>query len=335
MEEDIVQTRKAELDKLFKSDRLFATVGSTESAPKIEPIWGNWILKKTVILQVGEPGISKTTLNYSLAGALVNAKPFLNINGHIHRQVRILYLDLESSDSLIKSRKNVVGCGDNPNFLKCNVPNVTLGELEPYIDKLVKRYGYIDIMFVDPIRSAFNTRDENDNSEASRQMKYVRYLVQKWNTAMVLVHHSSKAELSGTRKGSGAWARAALADVCWNFEKLGEGFSDELFKLYIPKNRYVQDGLCICIEKEEGKFNIVDFPAGYVIQSSGIRIYSAQQAIDLIMQDQKERMPQEIATELTSLKIDISRQGLHKALISLMQLGVLEKTAYGFYKYVP
>jgi len=326
-----LEEHKRILDELAKEGKLFEPIDKTESAPNLEPIWGNWLFRNTIVEQVGEPGISKTTFNYAFASALLNSKPFLNVNGLHPKLAYILYIDLESDDTLIKARRHLLGLQNNPYFLKCNQPNVTLYELEPHIDRLIKNKP-ISIIFIDPLRSAFSTHDENDNAEASQQMKYLRYLTQKWHCAIILVHHSSKAELGGTRKGSGAYARVALADICWNFEKLGDEYPPELFKFYIPKSRQIQDDLCLCIKREGGSFEEVEFPVGYAVRESGTRIYSLQQAIDIVMQDKHKRKPQEILEQVNAATgKEYTRQALFKALTALIQLGVIKKTGYGEY----
>lgn len=330
-QERAAEERKKVLDELARANKLFEPIDSTESAPDLEPIWGNWLFRNTIVEEVGEPGISKTSFNYAFASSLLNSHPFLNVNGFHPKLAYILYIDLESDNTLIKARRHLLGLQDNPRFIKCNLPNVTLRELEPYIDELIRNKP-LSIVFVDPLRSAFGTRDENDNAEASQQMKYLRYLTQKWKCAIVLVHHSSKAELGGTRKGSGAYARVALADIIWNFEKLGEGFPEDLFRFYIPKSRQIQDDLSICIKREGGIFEEVEFPVGYSVNESGIRIYSLQQAIDVIMQDRKERGPQEILKQVNiATGKDYNRSALFKALTALIQLGVINRAGYGKY----
>ena len=333
------EDRAEVIAKLYADGKLFTTLASTDSAPNLEPLWGNWLFRKSVVFQVGEPGISKTTFDYSFASCLLHNKPFLGINGIKPNVNTLLYMDLESSDSLIKARRSLLEIPDNDRFIKCNIPNVMLKDAEPYIDQLVeemKAKGQpINIMFVDPVRAAFRMRDENDNAEASVQMMYVRYLSQKWDCAIVLVHHSSKAEMKGTRKGSGAYARAALADIIWDFEKMldedGEEFDSDLFKFYIPKSRFIQDDFCICIRKQEGFFSVEDFPPKYKIKAAGMRIYTLQQALNAIMMDGKTRGSQEMLDALEKIGEGTSRMSLHKAITALIQLGAMKRAGYGRY----
>ena len=331
--------KREEAEALYRSGSLFHAVSFAKSAPNLEPIWGNWLFKQCIVEEVGEPGLSKTTLNFAFVSSLLNNQSFLGVNGKMADVGWVLYLDLESSHSLIKARNNMLDVPDNDNFIYCNHFGVALTDLESCIDMEVeekrKKGLSLGILFVDPIRAAFRTRDENDNAEASIQMAYLRTLSQKWGCAIVIVHHSSKAELSGTRKGSGAYARAALSDIIWNFEKLGEDYDPDLFKFHIPKSRYIQDDFCICIRKGEGRFEVVDFPAGYKVYSSGTRIYSLQQALDIIMQDEEPREPHEMLAELDKIGQRPSRAGLYKAITAMIQLGALQRMEYGHYVYVP
>ncbi len=319
------------LDKLYEENMLFSAISTTDDAPDLEPIWGNWIFKKTVIEEVGEPGISKTTFNYMLVNSLIHKQPFLGIDGCKDiEQIRVLYIDLESSDSLIKSRRAMLDLEDSPYFLKCNLQNVLLPELEPYIEKFINDTGKIHIIFIDPLRMAFNTRDENDNAEASRQMKHLRHWCEKFDCSIVIVHHSSKADMTGTRKGSGAYARTSLADIVWNFETLGEGYTSDLFKFYIPKNRCVDDDLVMCIRKEAGTFTKEDFPVGYqFVGNNGTQVYQLQKRIQYLMEDDKVRSPNQMMKELgLDTKSDAT---FYRAMGALLQLNIIKEVARAEY----
>ena len=328
---DTASQNKELLDKLYEENMLFSALSTTDNAPDLEPIWGNWIFKKTVVEEVGEPGISKTTFNYMLVNSLIHKKPFLDIDGCKDiEQIRVLYIDLESSDSLIKSRRAMLDLEDSPYFIKCNLQNVLMLELEPYINKYIEDTGKIHIIFIDPLRMAFNTRDENDNAEASRQMKHLRHWCEKFSCSIVIIHHSSKADMTGTRKGSGAYARTSLADIVWNFETLGEGYSNDLFKFYIPKNRCVDDDLMMCIKKEAGTFANVDFPVGYqIVDNNGTQVYQLQKRIQYLMEDGKKRSPHQMMKELgLAVKSDAT---FYRAMGALLQLNIIKKIARAEY----
>ena len=308
-------------------------INYVESAPDLEPLWGNWIFRDSVVIQAGEPGISKTTFNYSLAKAIVDNKEFLGVKPTAPN-LKVLYLDWESSDSLIKSRMRVMGYPENvDSFYKCNENEATLAQVEQYIKDTKFKF---DILFIDPIRMAFAMRDENDNAEASRQAKYLRKLASRYKCAVIAVHHSSKSEQLGTRKASGAYARTSLADITMNFELLGEGWPTNIFKLYIPKNRLIDDRFELFIQKEdEGrKFKVVPPPLGYSMNKEyedATALYTSQAKILGILSSYVSKSPKDILGELGNA---ISRRQVHYNLNILMALGLVCCPTYGEYRKV-
>lgn len=237
-------------------------LSAVRDAPPLRPLWGNWIFEDSVIMLVGEPGIKKTTFLYNLALKLVDNEPFLGVKATVPT-VRIIYCDFESGDSLVRARVEALGDypKDDNSFLLVNEKGLTFTHAIPRITKWVKaRPTFPTMVIIDCIRAAFDMRDENDNAEASKQMVNVRNLMNDISPcAIFLVHHSSKAEMSGTRKGSGAGARSALADILWNFEK-EEDWPDGVFRWVIPKNRLADDHLSVYIKGSQFNFELCPKP---------------------------------------------------------------------------
>jgi hypothetical protein len=334
---------------------LIAPIGEAESAEYLKPLWGNWIFEQTIVLQVGEPGISKTSFNYQFAKALVDNKPFLGVKP-TRPGIKALYLDFESSDALIKSRMQAMGgYPENSNsFLYYNNPEYTLYDIDIAIESgaVGIRGDYpdinplniqFDIMFVDTIASAFKMRDENDNAEASVQMRYLRSLCQKYKCSIVLVHHSGKSELGGTQKSRGASARAGAVDVCMNFEKLVDTGGNDIkgkFVLKIPKNRIIDDEFEAYIEKvpEGRQFKVIHPPKGAKRASeieeaymSPMDNYNSQDKVKAVLSPYKAKSPHDILEELGNT---ISRVTVMRALTSLIALGYVEYTDLGHYRLI-
>lgn len=307
-------------------------ISEMEKAADLEPLWGNWIFRNCVVLQAGEPGIKKTTYNYSFAKAIVDNEPFLEVKP-TESGMTILMLDWESSDSLIKSRMRSMGYPKHcDHFLLYNDPRFTLQDIEGYVEKLGIRP---DIIFVDPIRYAFAMRDENDNAEASRQAKFLRGIATKYHCAVIIVHHSSKAEMSGWKKASGASARTSLSDISMNFDGLGEGYDSSIFRLSIPKNRLIDDHFIAFIEGKsyEGYkgFKIVEPPLGYTISGDyepSLRQYNSQQWVELMLNPYAPKSAQQIHQELGE---HMTIQAVYNHLSHLLTLGKAERTSYGKY----
>jgi len=327
------------LDKLNRSIGIKSIVG-VEMASDLEPLWGNWVFRGSVILQAGEPGISKTTYNYSFSKAIVDNSPFLGVKP-AQKNLKILMVDWESSDSLIKSRMRSMGYPRNyHNFFYCNHSSVTIIELEPYIDSMEIRP---DIIFLDPLRYAFGMRDENDNAEASRQAKFMRGIADKYNCAVIIVHHSSKGELEGWKKASGASARTSLADISMNFDQLnpetfvGETVPEEyknIFRLSIPKNRLIDDKFVAFIKKVDKSFELVEPPPGYKLDGEykpSLREYGAQRRVFHALSHYVPTTPQQIHETLGGDDC-LSIRTVYNVLCHIVSLGDAERTEYGKYR---
>lgn len=274
----MIEEEKQAEEEFFKPEELFRPIGKVrENAPPLEPLWGDLLLKKTVTSIVGDPGICKTTMGYGLAGAGCLGKSFLGIN--FEEPAIVLYMDFESADSLVASRANLVfGDTEIPNFYVYNAIDYYLKQVADVTIKFCRSHN-INLLFIDNQTAAFNTRDENDNSEAARQMRFVRQITQAVNAATIIFHHTSKSNLSGVRKGTGAFARARLADICINLD-YPEKDNDSIISFRVVKNRLVTEKPFWYLEKKEGQFIVTDPPLGAIGKPAvDTKIYKAQEAL--------------------------------------------------------
>ena len=313
-------------DELEREVRI-CSVNEMKNAPDLQPLWGNWIFRNSVILQAGVPGLRKTTFNYAFSRHIADDEAFLGIEP-VEKGYTIFIFDPESHDSLIKARMRGIGWPkDDSRLMICNDSSIKLPQLEPYIE----RQGIKpDIIFVDPIRVAFGTRDENDNAEAAKKATYLRNLAFKYHCAVFAVHHSSKADVSGTNKGAGAGALVALADISLNFDALGEGWPKNIFKMSMPKNRFIDDDFLVFIKAESKTFVVVKPPEGYLDgEHEGATVrYTIQQRIAQLLNPHVPESPQSIFEKLGS---NCSKQAIHLALDNLLALGTAENPSFGKY----
>jgi len=315
-----------------KREVRICSINEMKDAPDLEPLWGNWVYRNSVILQAGSPGIRKTTFNSALAKHIADDIPFLGIPP-IDKGYILFMFDPESHDSLIKSRMSGIGWPkDDSRFIICNDSSITLPELEPYIESEGIKP---DIIFVDPIRVAFRSRDENDNAEAAKKGTYLRNLARKYNAAVFAVHHSSKANVTGINKASGAGALSALADICMNFDSLGEDdkgkpLYPDIFKLSIPKNRLIDDEFFEFIRAESKTFVITAPPDGYMegeFEGATAR-YTIQERVVKLFSIKRIWTPQELTEALDNC---CTKRAVHKVLDNLIALGQAQKDGYGTY----
>lgn len=322
-----------------KDKPVYECIDVVRKAPVATTYWGNWLVKDTIILASGYGGISKTTFFFSLILSLMDEGQFLGVEGQSN--IKVLYCDFESSDSLEKSRMKLLGRleKNHPNFHRVNQPPDNFKQVRNWIEFYIAQEGYPDLLFLDPLSLAFpETQNENSNAEATRQSKILRQAREKWCTTIVGISHSSKIDLYGAGHNRGASARAFLADIAWNFHKLGDNFPESQFALHIPKNRWLHDEFFQCIEKQEGEFAPITTPAGLTLygQGEGLNTYQLQLKIQELMRDGTAR---EVRTIMSELGFDLDsitesvRVMFYRALTPLVQLDKLDRVARGWYQW--
>lgn len=315
-------------EEFFKPDELFRPIDKVRrEAPPLEPLWGYFLFKKAITSIVGDPGVCKTTWGYGLAKELCLGQVFLDIGAE--EVVNALYMDFESADSLVASRANlVIGDTQIPNLYIYNVVDYYLPQIAKVAIDFCKEHD-INLIFVDNQSMAFSTRDENDNAEAIKQMRFLRTFTVACNAACISFHHTSKANLTGTRKGTGAFARARLADVCINLDVPVED-EPNIVRLETVKNRLVDEKVLWYFKKEEGKFTFTEPPLGVSGQPTNTSIYKAQRALLDYMQIRKQY---EFGILVSTVGVNgISPDVVDKALRRLVQQGRIKKPRYGVYE---
>lgn len=328
---ETVQQRKKqqqeEIETLYKEGKLFRDIKTVvENARPIESLWGYILFKKAITGVVGDPGVCKTTFGYAMCAELARGDHFLDIKPE--HPVKVLYCDFESDDSLITSRVSLI---DRPmeNIVIYNLVDFLLPDIAGKVIELAQQ-EHIDLIVVDNQSTAFNTTDENDNAEAIRQTRFVRRMAQMTDTAILVYHHTSKANAPGIRKGSGAFARARLADVMVNINDVGRN----VVQLEVVKNRLCDEPICWYLEKVGGKFTFTDPPLGVSGARTDTQIYKAQELLletaDRIGTAHRKDLLSAAASQDGQIEERILLQGIYR----LTQLGKLRRTEFGMYESV-
>ena len=302
-----------------------------KDAKPLEPLWGFFLYKKAITSLIADPGAGKTTMGYKMGIQLCRNEPFLGI--HPEEPVKCLMMDLESSDALVKSRKILVhGDEASPGMWIYNAVDYYFPQIQQVTCDFVIKHD-INLVIMDNQTIAFATHDENDNSEAAKQMKLLRMWVNACNVAMILVHHTSKSNAPGTRKGTGAYARARLADILINLECPDEDQPD-IVRWSVSKNRMMDDKPVWWLKKDEGNFVFVDSPVLTTVKNTGTLIYKAQKSVLEILKGQDEFKFGELVNaamkdnEKTQMTVDIVNNAIHK----LYQSGRIIKPKYGYWR---
>lgn len=320
-------------------EEIFMPINKALNAIMPDYIWGNWIVRKSIIIFTGVGGTHKTTLGYDLALSLQEKGEFLGIEGI---RPNVMYVDLESSDSLIKSRLNLIGKTDfiknNPNaFLYCNIADIKLNSILSAIRNKIVSGFCPDILFLDPLSMISETPDEKNNTDATAKMEMLRDFVNETNICLILMHHPAKdanAKATSTNYGRGQGAWSNLADIVWNIETLNDNYGSDLSVLHIPKNRYCNDGFKQCLHSVEGEIESVPFPQKYIIETGtgigGFKTFELQENILSYMIDTNKLY----TTKDIMKSLELGKESdamLHRAINALLQRGFIEKKTRGVY----
>jgi len=194
---------------------------------KIETLWGPFLFPSSLHLLAGDAGLGKTTLLYNLCIHLARGKPFAGFTPP--RPLRILYYDLETPDLLFRQKLYLISENSPPEGLAFARSFSVNGALI-----LAKEHRF-NLIVLDTLNEAFETREEEDNAEANRQMRELRWIVKDTGAAILGISHMGKDPSSkGVYKLRGASARPAAADVVLNLEQAME----DVVRLEVAKSRW-------------------------------------------------------------------------------------------------
>lgn len=316
--------------EFFKSEELFRPIDEIRRTAKpLEPLWGYFLFKKAITSIVGDPGVCKTTFGYGLGKAACLGQDFLGIP--FEEPVNALYMDFESADSLVASRANlVIGEEKVPNLYIYNVVDYYLPQVAEVAIKFCREHD-INLIFVDNQSMAFSTRDENDNAEAIKQMRFTRTFTNACGAALISFHHTSKANLPGTRKGTGAFARARLADICINLDIPAEEEAPDIVRLETAKNRLVDEKVLWYIKKEGGRFIFAEPPLGVSGAPTDTVIYKAQVEVLSLLRNGATAQLKFGELSVAMEKKGFSESWTDHAVRRLLQQNRIYKPQYGYY----
>jgi len=182
-------------------------------------LWGHFLYEKSIGILNSVAGVGKTTLCYNLAVYGARGEPFADMP--LSKPLNVLYADLETSRELRGTKLRVISEGNPPDNL-CFLPSLSFTTDYDELEQIVLEHS-IDLLIVDTINEAFETRDEQDNAEANRQFAYIKRLRDETGCSVLLLAHIGKGEQAhrvySTR---GASARAASVDVVLNLTEITE-----------------------------------------------------------------------------------------------------------------
>jgi RecA-family ATPase len=279
------------------------------NAPDLKPLWRDILFPDSIVLFSGTTGIGKTTFLYDLFLALSNGREFAGMKPV--KPLKVLYIDAESGDSLIKTRIQRIDPGQHKNLL-FGEPFDVMNNAS--IIQAIKEQG-VDVMVIDTISMAIQTESEDSNAEASNQMRKLREIISQTGVCIIMVHHLGKnPNAKGIHRGRGASARPANADIVINFEG-----NDDTVTLDVVKTRLGMNKSSLKFKKTNSRFVIQNGITKGLLDSSNTfhtQIYKCQQEIIAILNKHGNTTRKDI---LSKFKKRYSEKTIGRALSNLVK----------------
>jgi len=184
-----------------------------------------------VVLFSGETSAGKTVANYNIAYSLSEGVEFAGFMPS--HAVRVLYLDLESPESVHRGLVDAVGRSKNLAFVRV-LPNFLSSKDGQDQFRQACIAFKADVVFIDPLPVAWPVRDENDNAEADKQISAVKRLAVELNLVIVALWNMGGGNPKEKFKARGATARLDRVDVAINYTEI----TDKTRQVKIVKSRY-------------------------------------------------------------------------------------------------
>jgi len=162
-----------------------------------EPLIEQILYEKDSVLFAGKAKTGKSVLLFNLICSLTSGEPFLD-RFEVRRKCRVLYVQLEGSlsDSQDRFRRMTKALPmDRENFFLLFSPPLQLNnvsETEQLIKRIEESAKQVDVVIIDPVYFAMKGSLSDD--EAVRDFTgCLRLIQEKFNCAMILVHHFKKS----------------------------------------------------------------------------------------------------------------------------------------------
>jgi hypothetical protein len=166
------------------------------------------IAKGHVGMLAGPPKRGKSVLALQLAMCIDTGVPFL---GRETTKARVLYYALEDGARRVQTRVRAMGWQPESAAVLFTIPSLDDGQggYGPGVVEIGNYLPEYDLIIIDTLISAMSGRtDERDNSAMGRLINDLAYLAHKYDTAILIVHHTGKAanpdDIFATLRGASA-----------------------------------------------------------------------------------------------------------------------------------
>lgn len=164
--------------------------------------------KGHLIILGGRPKGGKSWLALQLAKSIDTGADFLGMET---MKARVLYYPLEDGDRRIQARARAINWQPESAAVLFSIPNLDDGQggYGPGVLEIGDYTADYDLIIVDTLITAMSGRtDERDNSAMGRLINDLAYIAHKTDTAILIIHHTGKAnnpdDIFSTLRGASA-----------------------------------------------------------------------------------------------------------------------------------
>ena len=199
-------------------------VSSLEEFFKTEDNENEWLIpeflaKNSMILLAAPAKCGKTLLSLDLLHSILAGSKFLNQSPQ--KTGKVLYIQADESRITAKNRLFERGfdllCGNHSMFVKLSLSLANLKELELFLKK-----NPIDLIVVDNLTTITKNLGVSENDSAIAHHVYrLKRLCEKYNSALVLIHHENKDGFAkGGNKIAGSSRLLAIPESIWQLSAM-------------------------------------------------------------------------------------------------------------------
>lgn len=183
------------------------------------------------------PGELKSMLLADMAVNVANGTPWLPEKGPEsgHRfgtqKASVLWVDVDNGKRRTADRFEALANGNNVpatadlKYISCPDPHPDFNN-PGFVKKLGKLVGTnkVEMLFLDNLSQMSGGVDEN-SAEMSQVMRNLRWLCEKYGCAVIVIHHSRKGSVQGSRKGDSLRGHSSIEgslDFAFCIERKGD-----------------------------------------------------------------------------------------------------------------
>ena len=163
----------------------------------------------------GQSGAGKTFIAVDLAISLATGQPFFG--KRVKEKVGVIIIAGEGAQTLqprittakkarsIHTPLPIAWTDTFPDFTKAEEVKAFILKLKRMKQRMLEQYGVrMGCIVIDTLAAVFNLADENDNSEASKIIRAMKFIGDELDALIMPVHHYGKGAETGLR-GASAW----------------------------------------------------------------------------------------------------------------------------------